>query len=377
VKKQCFSSSFTKKDYPVWMLGFMLQSNLLLILCRYAKSAANSDPSKLDSAAQKLGVVLASYGAGKLDKLADVLKLFKSSLLKAMPGQGISSSARLTEVLGWQKAMARLPRFNAAAIGLEEVVKKLEANPQILDALEAAEKAGQGSAARALDSILDYGPEAVEILARRGKPSNLSQGGLLNQGQQGLGENLEAWAKRLSEVSPAEGAEILDRLKHANEIRDTIRKPTGGKIKNTQNVGFTDNFEITIPNRESVTGNRSTHIGISGRDEYQGALPISQNPAFSPEDLGFRDNSTDSEFKILNKIAQSIQQRFGVSTIDEIPITEREAISGNVKLFTERKPCDACLPLIESTWKEKFPNIKIQVVHGPDAKAIRRKTENL
>lgn len=261
--------------------------------------------------------------------------------------------------------------FRGELVKLNAIADRLaELDPATRGALQQAVSSNPGAG----DAILKAGPEGIDTLARRGRSRTLSTDSILNSEPKGLGESLDAWAERLSQVSPQEGAEILDSLKYSNEIRDTVRKPTGGAITARQNVGFTEKVNITIPNGTSVSSGRGGYIGISGQDPYVGTLPVPEQPIFQPVTVnGFRTNASDSEFKILNRIAKEIQDKMGVDNIRELPDNIRESITGDITLFTEREPCDGCAPLISVEWKNLLPNVKIKIVYGPRAEDISKK----
>ncbi|MCY6490250.1 hypothetical protein [Leptolyngbya sp. GGD] len=167
---------------------------------------------KLNEAAVALGVLLASYGAGNMGKLLDALKVFKGGMLK-VGGQGISGATKLVDVLGVEAAAGLLKRFKSAGNyrRLEELSQAIENYPRIIEAMKAVNARQSGAAGKVTETFLGFGTDALEILMRRGNPRSLSIG--LNGGSKGLGENLEAWIGRLAEVSPQEGARILDGLK--------------------------------------------------------------------------------------------------------------------------------------------------------------------
>ena len=206
----------------------------------------------------------------------------------------------------------------------------------------------------ALGAIVEFGPEGVEILAKR--MTRIT----------GLGEHARFWTEHLAQVSPEKGAQILDGLEYTWQIRDTIRTPTGGRaIGKRQNVGFAD-FEINLPDGQQFSGSRENWIGVSGKKSPEGTVPpaAEDRRIFDVKDeLLARENinrtaATDSENKILEAIAQQLTEEHEVQFGDA-------NVTGKIILFTEREPCPPCDEIIKIQWKEKFPNIHVDVIHGP------------
>lgn len=63
--------------------------------------------------------------------------------------------------------------------------------------------------------------------------------------------------------------------------------------------------------------------------------------------MGRITRNVDTEYKILNDIANSLG--------------DNTSITGTIKLFTERPPCDSCADVIKQFTK-KYANITLEVV---------------
>lgn len=65
--------------------------------------------------------------------------------------------------------------------------------------------------------------------------------------------------------------------------------------------------------------------------------------------------NTDSEYKILSNLADKLGDKFNSK--------------GQVTIFTERRACQSCLGVIEQ-FKERYPNIKINVISNENEKIL-------
>jgi filamentous hemagglutinin len=192
-----------------------------------------------------------------------------------------------------------------------------------------------------LGAILEYGTDAFEVLSQRGS--------LL------MRDNLERWTERLAQVSPQEGAEILEGTKYALKIRTQLG------IGRRGNVGFAD-FKVKLPNGETIKDSRNHFVGVSGRNSLEGTLPIppDEQRIFQPTPLEpplTRTTDADSEVEILEAIASELQS--------QVSSENYSAVEGQIILYIERAPCDSCERIINEQWKKLFPKIQIRVIHGP------------
>lgn len=132
---------------------------------------------------------------------------------------------------------------------VSEIAAKLNENADIAAAL--------ANNTRALGAILEFGPEAVEILLRRAS----------------FGEDSSLWIKRLAEISLSEGVQFFD----------SFSKTVWNSIKATQplyeGTSIPRSFEIAVSNGEKfwIHGNASEHLPekilgyIRSRGSSQGA----------------------------------------------------------------------------------------------------------
>ncbi|PAD65996.1 hypothetical protein CHH83_26315 [Bacillus sp. 7586-K] len=112
---------------------------------------------------------------------------------------------------------------------------------------------------------------------------------------------------------------------------------------------------MDIPIVEQKEFYSSSQVDISsGNPNLEGFSLKPENPTFratkAPDKKG--DNfvrETDTEYKILNDLAEKIG--------------ENNNVTGNVKLFTEKDTCGSCNNII-SQFKERYPNITIEVIHN-------------
>lgn len=194
--------------------------------------------------------------------------------------------------------------------------------------------------ADAIGAIIEFGPDALDILLQR---------------NQIMGDVLPLWTKRLSFVSAQEGAEILEGVQFALEQRQRLDlNVTNSRGVLTNNVGYAE-FNIQIPGTPDWVGKRENWIGVSSPNVFAGT--VRKPPAirrFSDE-TPFPYNF-DSEAMIFEEIAEQIINS-GASP---------DSVTGNITIFTERKPCDHCTRIILQQWNQLFPRIKIEkVIHGP------------
>jgi filamentous hemagglutinin len=127
----------------------------------------------------------------------------------------------------------------------------------------------------------------------------------------------------------------------------------------TNNVGY-GRFNVTLDNGTNVYNTRDSLIAVSGLNSPTGTVTSPLLRRLTQTTPPQRQN--DSEAKILEAIAS----RIIASGVQADSQGKYSGVRGTIQLFTERKPCDECTPLILSKWKELFPNVKInEVLHGP------------
>ena len=79
------------------------------------------------------------------------------------------------------------------------------------------------------------------------------------------------------------------------------------------------------------------------------------NPSFQAYIVGTHLRNVDTEFKILNDIAEVLG--------------DNTSASGTIKLFTELPPCSSCSSVI-AQFAKKYPNIIIEVIENGGTKLL-------
>ncbi|MFC8385194.1 deaminase domain-containing protein [Nocardia sp. NPDC057272] len=132
--------------------------------------------------------------------------------------------------------------------------------------------------------------------------------------------------------SPINGAE------EAKKVRERLAA-SGETIKKTRNVAVA---------RGEINGQQISLDAVSGDDSPTGTVQKPENPVLKPEsDDKLTVRPTDSEFKILDSLAQQLEP----------------GATGTIDLYTEREPCDACQSVVEEFMK-KYPGVQVKVTYG-------------
>jgi hypothetical protein len=212
----------------------------------------------------------------------------------------------------------------------------------------------------AIGAILEFGPEAINVLAEHAV--KMSRQGV----QEDVDFTLQAWAKRLTKTSAQEGGETLEGLKYVLGIRND--PSIGSQIGRTRNIAY-GSFWAELPNGSRIGAQRNSLTGVSRENTPRGTLsqPIYPRRLF-PELLD--EDITDPEVKILYNIAEQIENsgvtQTGSFSVNGIQYPIYGDVEGEIQLFTERKPCISCQNLILNEWEKVFPKVKIvKVLHGP------------
>ena len=90
-------------------------------------------------------------------------------------------------------------------------------------------------------------------------------------------------------------------------------------------------------------------FAFSGKLLREGAVGLPNQPMFQAFDVGGHRRDLDSEYKILEAIAEKY--------------TNTREVKGKIELFTEREPCDSC-EYVMKQFRQTFPNIQLNVYHG-------------
>ncbi len=191
---------------------------------------------------------------------------------------------------------------------------------------------------RNLSGVLDAGLDGIKVLQNRIEL---------------LGDSPNIWAKRLSLMdSPKEVTRTLEALNYIMQQRQQLG------VGKSRNVAF-GSFEVKLSNGTVLSESRDALVSISGVNSPNGTL---QNPLVRRLTQLTPDNQYHSEAKILEEIASRIID----AKVPPDANGQYSSIEGTIKLFTERKPCNDCTPLITKYWKSLFPKIEItEVLHGP------------
>ena len=129
------------------------------------------------------------------------------------------------------------------------------------------------------------------------------------------------------------GVDVQVGTLRANDYRD---KFDAGKDRN---VAFAD---------YDVGAKRGTLVGVSGKAERKGTVPVPADPQLPTLVVG-HDRSLDSEKKVLEELT--------------VIIGDNPEATGSVNLFSERTVCAGC-SLAISQFQKKYPRIVLNVVSG-------------
>ncbi|WP_334073959.1 MULTISPECIES: deaminase domain-containing protein [Paenibacillus] len=149
-------------------------------------------------------------------------------------------------------------------------------------------------------------------------------------------------------ADPIRDKELLESAaKYKGRLSNTVLKSGKGNFCYTR-----VELEVELPKNEYFAHSQVTKH--SGNPNIKDISEYPDNPIFkateAPNSRGretLRDD--DTEFKILNNIAKDLG--------------DKPEIKGKITLFTEKDTCGSCNYII-SQFKEKYPNIEIEVVHN-------------
>ncbi|MDO3650907.1 deaminase domain-containing protein [Nocardia mangyaensis] len=121
----------------------------------------------------------------------------------------------------------------------------------------------------------------------------------------------------------------------AQEVRDRLAA-SGQTIAATRNVAVI---------RGQVDGQSVSLDAVSGKNSPAGTVGVPDSTMFTPvSEDGDVVRPTDSEYKLLETLAQQLS-----------PDSK-----GTIELYTERKPCPACLSVIKQ-FEEQYPGVKVKL----------------
>ena len=143
--------------------------------------------------------------------------------------------------------------------------------------------------------------------------------------------------------------------KHIIEKVATARGQLSKKYKEQGNFAYAE-VDVSGIDKKDFYAHSGIHDAskkIPGTEKFSFKT---QNPIFqateAPNKAGqsfLRDG--DTEYKILNDLAEKIGNN--------------NEVKGTIRLFTEKDTCDSCNLIIQQ-FDEKYPNIKIEVIHNND-----------
>ncbi len=124
-------------------------------------------------------------------------------------------------------------------------------------------------------------------------------------------------------------------LREVDQIRDALG------IDEDQNIAYAELI---------VDGEQDELISVSGRDSPIGSVALPAKRRFETFFISF-DRSADAEVKLLEEIASRLTQA-SFSVVE-------------VRLFTERRPCDSCKGVI-AQFRGEFapPEVRLSVGRG-------------
>lgn len=134
------------------------------------------------------------------------------------------------------------------------------------------------------------------------------------------------------------GIPSVEGLQFIKQIREALR------ISKDRNIAFAE----TIINNE-----RRLYTAVSGRGTPPpGTVGLPKNPIFKPKNGGTVPRDTDTEVKLLEEIASTLN---------------RDSV-GRINLYTERKPCFSCGGTkgdgIIDQFRKAFPNVELVVTYS-------------
>jgi hypothetical protein len=178
----------------------------------------------------------------------------------------------------------------------------------------------------------------------------------------------EALAKTLEAVAEAIGRRsmrILDEIADvtlSSRVKE-LRNLLTSKFKRDGNFGYANASIDGLTKTEyyahsgiqELTGELGTRVpDISLKPTNPDFKSLNVNPQNTINGEGAWDRIVDTEFKILDEISKKLNGRNA---------------SGTIKLFTELPPCPSCDDVILQ-FLQKYPNIKIEVIHNNGVKLL-------
>lgn len=146
----------------------------------------------------------------------------------------------------------------------------------------------------------------------------------------------------LDGIAPQEG--FSQTMEVRNELREVCKAM---KIDiDKKNIAYA---EIEI------AGQTSKIVGVNGSKAPAGTAGIPSNPKFETISDGAMPRDRDSEYKILERVAEKLKP---------------DAV-GEIRLFSEQKPCDPSCQYVIKKFQEKFPGIKIKTTWAFETKDER------
>ncbi|MEV4154931.1 deaminase domain-containing protein [Nocardia salmonicida] len=134
------------------------------------------------------------------------------------------------------------------------------------------------------------------------------------------------------------GQSSINGAEEAQKVRERLAA-SGETIKKSRNVAVA---------RGEINGQQISLDAVSGDDSPTGTVSKPENPVLKPEsDDKLTVRPTDSEFKILDSLAQQLEP----------------GATGTINLYTEREPCDACQNVVEQ-FMNKYPGVQVKVTYG-------------
>ncbi|MFN6529547.1 deaminase domain-containing protein [Nostoc sp. ChiSLP03a] len=127
----------------------------------------------------------------------------------------------------------------------------------------------------------------------------------------------------------------MDWLKRVAEIRKTCNVPAPARNVAIARVWLDETF--------------TELFAFSGKLLREGAVVLPTQPMLKTFEVTGHRRDLDSEYKILEAIAQKY--------------TNNREVKSKIELFTEREPCDSCEYVIKQ-FRQTFPNIQLNIYHG-------------
>ncbi|MFC9966054.1 deaminase domain-containing protein [Nocardia ignorata] len=203
-------------------------------------------------------------------------------------------------------------------------------------------------AAAIADTVIDYARKIADKVADWRK---LRAQAKANRKQRDLGDSKRKTdeAKNLDDESPTgTGGDNskpksqnpdFDGQREAQDLRDRL-------AENGETVGKKKNVAVA---RGEIDGEEINLDAVSGQSSPSGTVEAPANPTLRPvSEDGTTDRPYDSEFKILDNLAQQLSPD----------------AKGTINLYTERAPCDACQSVIDQ-FKQRYPGVEVNVTYGP------------